>query len=97
MRDKVLKKFVVFLLAILLGWTSPVLFSSARESIQDNTTYTDALYRQGSCAIDGAWTATSVSMIGWGVGLAAGIGILAAVLHQSKASNAHNGSNAHCD
>jgi len=94
MRKSVVKKFIVSLIAIILSWTSPALFATARESIQDTATYTDAMYRQGTGAVDGAWTAVSVSMIGWGVGLAAGIGILAAVLHQSKTShNAH----AHCD
>jgi hypothetical protein len=34
-------------------------------------------------------------MLGWGVGLAAGIGILASVLHQSSTSS-HADSTGHC-
>jgi hypothetical protein len=56
---------------------------------------TDALWRRGVGAEDGAYTALSLSMLGWGVGLAAGIGILASVLHQSTASS-HTESTAHC-
>lgn len=56
---------------------------------------TDALWRRGVGAEDGAFTAISLSMLGWGVGLAAGIGILASVLHQSTAS-AHTSSTGHC-
>ena len=50
---------------------------------------TDAIWRRGAGSEDGAYTATSVSMLGWGVGLAVGIGILASVLHQST-SSAHS-------
>jgi hypothetical protein len=56
---------------------------------------TDAIWRRGVGAEDGAFTATSLSMLGWGVGLAAGIGILASVLHQSTASS-HTESTGHC-
>ncbi len=56
---------------------------------------TDALWRRGVGAEDGAFTATSLSMLGWGVGLAAGIGVLASVLHQSTASS-HTESTGHC-
>lgn len=56
---------------------------------------TDATWRRGVGAEDGAFTAISLSMLGWGVGLAAGIGILASVLHQSTASS-HSGSTGHC-
>ena len=54
----------------------------------------DALWRRGAGAEDGAYTATSLAMLGWGLGLAAGIGILASVLHQSTASHTH--STGHC-
>jgi hypothetical protein len=57
---------------------------------------TDALWRRGVGAEDGAFTAISLSMLGWGVGLAAGIGILASVLHQSTASAHTESSTAHC-
>lgn len=54
---------------------------------------TEALWRTGTGSQDGAFSAIAVSMLGWGLGLAAVIGIVASVLHQSTASTAHN--NAH--
>ncbi len=56
---------------------------------------TDSLWRRGVGAEDGAYTAISLSMLGWGVGLAAGIGILASVLHQSTAGHTES-TTAHC-
>jgi hypothetical protein len=56
---------------------------------------TDAIWRRGAGSEDGAYTAISLSMLGWGLGLAAGIGILASVLHQSTASS-HTESTGHC-
>ncbi|MBY0530018.1 MAG: hypothetical protein K2P51_07485 [Rhabdochlamydiaceae bacterium] len=53
-------------------------------------TDTEALYQTGSGAQEGAFTAISTSMLGWGVGLAVGIAILASVLHQSTASTTHS-------
>lgn len=54
---------------------------------------TEAIWRTGSGAEDGTFTAISTSMLGWGVGLSAGIAILASVLHQSTAGH----STTHCD
>lgn len=54
---------------------------------------TEALWRNGTGSQDGAFSAIAVSMLGWGLGLAAVIGVVASVLHQSTASTAHN--NAH--
>jgi len=54
---------------------------------------TDALWRTGTGAEDGTFTAISTSMLGWGVGLSAGIAVLASVLHQSSAGHSHT----HCD
>ena len=69
-------------------------FSSAQgeehDDLQDYAKNTDELWRTGAGATDGSYTAISTSMIGWGVGLALGIAILAAVLHQSKASSGHS-------
>ncbi len=53
---------------------------------------TESIWRTGTGAEDGNYTAISTSMLGWGVGLSAGIAILASVLHQSTASHAHNSS-----
>jgi hypothetical protein len=53
---------------------------------------TEAIWRTGSGAEDGAYAAISTSMLGWGIGLSAGIAILASVLHQSSAGHSHT----HC-
>ena len=53
---------------------------------------TDAIWRTGTGSEDGTYTAIATSMLGWGVGLSAGIAILASVLHQSGVGH----SNAHC-
>jgi hypothetical protein len=82
-----MKKFSLAILVIAL--TAGSIF--AREDIQELGNQTDALWRPGAAAIDGAYTSLSMSMLGWGLGLATGFGILIGVLHNSKAS--HN----HCD
>ena len=61
-------------------------FSDELENYKKNT---DAIWRTGSGAEDGTFTAISTSMLGWGVGLSAGIAILASVLHQSAAGHSH--------
>lgn len=50
---------------------------------------TEAIWRTGSGAEDGTFTAISTSMLGWGLGLSAGIAVLASVLHQSTAGHSH--------
>lgn len=50
---------------------------------------TEALWRNGTGAEDGLFSAISVSMLGWGIGLAAVFAVVASVLHQSTASTAH--------
>lgn len=66
---------------------------SAREDIQQLGDETDQLYRTGAGAQDGAFTALSVSMLGWGVGLAVGIALIAAALNHGSSSS--GSSNAH--
>lgn len=76
------------LVTTILTTSLPLL---AREDIQQLSDETDQLYRAGAGAHDGAYTALSVSMIGWGVGLAIGIALLAAALnHGSGGSSAHS-------
>lgn len=72
----------------LLGMTN-LAFSDQLENYKKDT---DSIWRTGSGAEDGTFTAISTSMLGWGIGLAAGIGILASVLHQSTAGHSHT----HC-
>lgn len=64
------------------------------DDLQDTAKNTDKLWRSGAGAHDGSYTAISASMIGWGVGLAVGIAVLAAVLHQSKGHK--GGGHNHC-
>ena len=85
-----MKRLITMTLALLLLNPSHLLL--AKEDISELSKGTDALYRTGAGAQDGAYTALGMSMFGWGLGLAAGIAILVGVLHQSTAS--HNG---HCD
>ncbi|MFI5334728.1 MAG: hypothetical protein ACHQT8_06180 [Chlamydiales bacterium] len=88
-----MKKFIVILL-IGLHCSHPLM---AKEYMSDYGKNSDALYRQGAGAEDGAFSAIGLSMFGWGIGLAAGIAILAGVLHQSKSSGAHDSSSSsHC-
>jgi hypothetical protein len=72
----------------LLAMTTP-LFSDQLENYKKDT---DAIWRTGSGAEDGTFTAISTSMFGWGIGLSAAIAILASVLHQSTAGHSHT----HC-
>jgi len=85
------KKMTAFLLIALLSFSSSV---HGRDDLQDTAKNTDKLWRTGSGAHDGSYTAISTSMIAWGVGLAVGIAVLAAVLHQSTSSS--GSSSAHC-
>ncbi len=74
---------------VILGMTAP----GFSDQLQNYKKDTDAIWRTGSGAEDGTFTAIATSMFGWGIGLAVGIGILASVLHQSAAGH----SNTHCD
>lgn len=86
-----MKKLTASLLTAVLLLTSAPFSARQNEDIQTLGDQTDQLYRAGAGAQDGAYTSLGTSMIGWGLGLAVGIAILAGVLHQSKVSHA-----AHC-
>lgn len=85
------KKMISLLLIALLSFSSTV---QGRDDLQDVAINTDKLWRTGSAAHDGSYTAISTSMIGWGIGLAIGIGVLCAVLRPS--TNSSGSSSAHC-
>jgi hypothetical protein len=85
-----MKKTTTFLLIAVMCFTSTV---HAADDLQDVAVNTDKLWRTGSAAHDGSYTAISTSMLAWGIGLAIGIGILCAVLRPSSNSS---GSSAHC-
>ncbi len=85
-----MKKVVAILLLVFLSTSS---MTMAEDTIQEGWKEdTERLWRTGAGAHDGASTAISATIIGWGVGLALAIGILAAVLHQSKSGTGHS----HC-
>ncbi len=79
-----LKFLLSCLLSALLCLSSAPSWGLECESIQDHAENTDRLYRKGCGAIDGAYTATSTSMLGWGIALFIAIGVIAGVIHQSK-------------
>lgn len=87
-----MKKFI----AALLICTSLTQSLVAKEYLSDHAKNTDAIYRQGAGAEDGGYSAIGLSMFGWGIGLVAGIAILAGVLHQSKSSGAHETASSQC-
>lgn len=64
----------------------------ARESIDDHAKNTDALYRTGAGAKDGAYTATSTSMIAWSALIILGIVLVVAAAHQSLAKTTSSSS-----
>lgn len=72
----------------ILTMTAPAFSDQLENYVRD----TEAIWRTGAGAEDGTFTAISTSMFGWGVGLSAGIAILASVLHQSTAGHSHT----HC-
>jgi hypothetical protein len=76
-----MKKLIFSL--VILGMTVPG-FSNQLQNYKKDT---DALWRTGSGAEDGTYTAISTSMFGWGIALAVGIAILASVIHQSAAGH----------
>lgn len=86
-----MKKTITYLLIALTCLTST---AQAADDLQDTAINTDKLWRTGSAAHDGSYTAISTSMIAWGIGLAIGIAVLCAVLRPS--SNSTSSSNAHC-
>ena len=73
------------LLLTLFSLTAPLL----SDGLEDYREDTESIYRTGAGSEDGTFTAISTSMLGWGIGLALGIGILASVLHQSSAAHSH--------
>lgn len=83
-----MNKFIAILLCCALMCSSTLSHANDGDLNQYKED-TEALYRTGSGAEEGAYSAISTSMIGWGVGLAVGIAILAGVLHQSTANTAH--------
>ena len=80
-------------ICLLLMLTTSSTF--ARDEISDTAVETDNLWRTGAGAHDGAFTAVSASMIGWGIGLAVGIALLAAALNHGTGTSGSNGHACH--
>jgi len=76
----------IIALFLILSTTSLLFGENDLDQYKEET---DALWRSGTGAQDGAFSAISTSMIGWGLGLGAVIAIVASVLHQSTASTGH--------
>ena len=76
-----MKRCLIFLLSLLLCFANSSSFG--RESLEDHAKNTDELYRVGVGAKDGAYTATSTSMFGWGIALFIAIAIIVATVHYS--------------
>lgn len=82
-----MKRFITLLLVFSMAH-----FNTAFSQEEDSDYYG----RTGSAAMDGTADGLSISMMGWGIGLAIGIAILAAVLHQSREGSGSSGHN-HCN
>ena len=88
-----MKKAIASLLVISL--TTSIF---ANDDLQVLADQTNDLYRVGAGAQDGSYTALSISILGWGVGLAVAIALLAATLnHSKKSTTSGSSSHAHCD
>lgn len=86
-----MKKFITTLMLFAMVSTSSgmVAGDTLEEGWKEGT---EATWKTGAGAHDGASTAISAAMIGCGVALVLGIAILAATLHQST-----SGAHSHCD
>lgn len=82
-----MNKTITACLCALMALTSSKPLIATENDIAEFPEDTDALYRVGDGAYDGSYTSLSKSLLGWGVGLALGIGILCAILHQSTSTS----------
>ena len=77
-------KKTFFLFTCLFGAILTVTASSYEEGgIDDVVQGTEDLWKNGSGSEDSSNSAVSLSMLGWGIGAAAAIAILASAIHQS--------------
>ncbi len=79
-------KIITAALVFSLFCCSSPLFAEDLDKYKEDT---ESLWRNGTGSEDGIFSAVSVSMLGWGIGLAAVFAVVASVLHQSTASTAH--------
>lgn len=82
-----MKKVLSLFLSLAL-LNSP--FLRAYDFLEQGNDESNAMYDTcGDGSEDGVYTATSTSMVGWGVGLAAAIALLAGLLRQSTSNTKH--------
>jgi hypothetical protein len=81
----------VLLVGLIISILSTRGFCSDNPTSIDNSNYFPASYKNISA--DATTTAVGVSMIGWGVGLAAVVATLAILIPPDEESNSHS----HCD
>jgi hypothetical protein len=77
-----MRKIVFFCLMMVVIGTS----TAYSDDLQNVKTDQEALWA-GSGAQDATFNAVSLSMLGWGVGLAGGIALIASAIHQSSSSH----------
>lgn len=73
----------IIALVTLLSLTAPLL----ADGLEDHRENTEELYRTSAGSDDTLFSSMSTSMVGWGIGLAIGIAVLASVLNQSGPSH----------
>lgn len=76
-----MKKAICAFLSITTIISSPLYSNKCLDVYQQEI---NEVWETGAAVEDSNFTAISTSMIGWGIGLAIGIVILACVIHQSK-------------
>jgi hypothetical protein len=71
-------------ICVLLSITTLISPLSANKCLDVYQEQINETWETGSAVEDSNFTSISTSMIGWGIGLAVGIVVLACVIHQSK-------------
>lgn len=75
-----------FIGLILLAVTFSPFLARASDDLDNVKTDQQALWA-GTGAQDATYSAVTISMVGWGLGLAGGIALLASAIHQSSSSH----------
>lgn len=73
-----MRTFAIFLVLVSMAHVG-----MCDEGLEDYMTETQEIYRTSAGSDDALFTNISTSMLGWGIGLAVAIGVLAAVIPQS--------------
>lgn len=89
-----MKRIIQIILPLLLV-ASPHLRAEEWDCLQASQQESNNAYlagRMGDACEDAIFTCVSASMIGWGLGLAAGIMLLTGLIHQSTAAHSSSSS-----